>query len=204
MEAKLNEFADIIKAEQEKSQSEIPTVNNPQSAIIKDVSEEVASSSNVTKPVPDYNKLKEQSIEQQLIVREFFMARGAEALFGGKKTKKEVPPEDRVTIIDEHNIDDTGEFDQNLIFKIKETNEEVVRILPTVDSKSQVKIRRTIFYEKLVKWFGNLILFCFYQSFLIFYLFKSIEKLTRFSDFNYSSISSQLKNHVKNFIFSLK
>lgn len=157
MEAKLNEFADIIKAEQEKSQSEIPTVNKPQSAIIKDVNEEVASSSNVSKPVPDYNKLKEQSIEQQLIVREFFMARGAEALFGGKKTKKEVPPEDRVTIIDEHNIDDTGEFDQNLIFKIKETNEEVVRILPTVDSKSQVKIRRTIFYEKLVKWFGNLI-----------------------------------------------
>ena len=166
MEAKLNEFADIIKAEQEKSLSEIPTVNKPQSAIIKDVSEEeVSSSNNVAKPVPDYNKLKEQSIEQQLIVREFFMARGAEALFGGKKTKKEVPPEDRVTIIDEHNIDDTGEFDQNLIFKIKETNEEVVRILPTVDSKSQVKIRRTIFYEKLVKWFGNLILFCFYQSF---------------------------------------
>ena len=42
-------------------------------------------------------------------------------------------------------------FNQNLIFKLKNTNEEIARILPTVDNHSQIEIRRNIFYEKLVK-----------------------------------------------------
>lgn len=145
MEAKLKEFEDIIKAESHKSD------NSVSQKVIESVP---VTSSGASKPVPDYEKLKQESIEQQLIVREFFTAHRANALFGGGKKKKKTDgekEENQVTIIDENNIDETGEFDQNLIFKIKETNEEVSRVFPTVDSKSQNKIRRTIFYEKLVK-----------------------------------------------------
>lgn len=110
--------------------------------------------------IPDFEQLKKQSIEQQLIVREFYTANGL--VFGGKKknvTIEKANDETQVTIIDENNIDDTNEFDQNLVFRIKETNEEIVRILPTVDSKSQNKIRRNIFYEKLIKWYrSNLVI----------------------------------------------
>lgn len=87
------------------------------------------------KPLPNYIKLKEEAIKQQLKVKEFF---------SGFSQKPEQP-----TIIDQNDIE-TNDFNQSLIIKIKETNEEIVRILPTVDSKSQIKIRRKIFFDKLI------------------------------------------------------
>lgn len=147
MERKLKEFEHLINPDKKNlnilaSQSEKP---------------EKAADSNLSltasKPVPDYRALREQSIEQQLIVREFFMPRGTDALFGSSREKKKKNEnETSVTIIDENNIDDTGEYEQKLVFKIKETNEEIARVLPAVDSKSQMNIRRTIFFDKLVKW----------------------------------------------------
>lgn len=163
MEAKLKEFEDIIKANSCKS-------GEKQNSVVSVI--ENVTTSGASKPVPDYEKLKQESIEQQLIVREFFTARRADALFSGAKKKKKKNGEEedvdgeQVTIIDENNIDETGEFDQNLIFKIKETNEEISRVFPTVDSKSQNKIRRTIFYEKLAK-----------RLVLVFYKLKMIKIL---------------------------
>lgn len=89
------------------------------------------------KPLPDYAKLKEEAVRQQLRIREFFV---------GKPMSNK---QQETTIIDENDIN--SEYNQNLIFKIKETDEEIVRVLPTVDSKSQTQIRRKIFYDKLVK-----------------------------------------------------
>lgn len=177
MEAKLKEFEDLIRAQSESKSEGKKQSDAAASGVHHHTVESVADStesapSKASKPVPDFEKLKQESIEQQLIVREFFTARGAKQLFGDDKTKKkkknkkseeqndddDEDPAERVTIIDENNIDDTGEFDEKLIFRIKETNEEIARVFPTVDSKSQTKIRRKIFYEKLVKRFFLLVL----------------------------------------------
>lgn len=93
--------------------------------------------SEAKKPLPDYAKLKEEAVKQQLRIREFF---------GAKSTTKKL---EKASVVDEN--DTNSEYNQNLIFKIKETDEEIVRVLPTVDSKSQTQIRRKIFYDKLVK-----------------------------------------------------
>lgn len=66
-------------------------------------------------------------------------------------------------------------------FRMKgEGNEEIVRVLPTVDSLSQMEIRRKIFYEKLIKYMGHFL---------------------KFSDFPNGDF--QFINHSKNFVFSL-
>ena len=144
MKAKLKEFEDLIKKETLKTeQKKIVTIST------KSQSQTAADKSSVVGP--DFGQLKKQSIQQQLIVREFFTANGL--VVGGKKKKVSEADQSLVTIIDESNNDDDDTFGQNLIFRIKETNEEIVRILPTVDSKSQIKIRRNIFYEKLTRWY---------------------------------------------------
>ncbi len=91
------------------------------------------------KPLPNYKLLKEESLKNQLKVREFFM--GA--------TANKTPNEENVEEIDYNQ--DSNVFNQNLIFKLKNSTEEIARILPTVDNQSQIEIRRNIFYEKLVK-----------------------------------------------------
>lgn len=125
----------------------------------KDDSDEEKDNSEAKKPLPSYDKLKEEAFNQQLRVREFF--RGP-SVWNEKPVKKEPEPSirERATIIDlktnKHYSDDRldredFEYGQSLIMKIKETNEEIVRVLPTVDSKSQMEIRRNIFYDNLVK-----------------------------------------------------
>jgi hypothetical protein len=91
------------------------------------------------KPLPNYKLLKEESLKNQLKVREFFM--GA--------TASKTPNEENVEEIDYNQ--DSNVFNQNLIFKLRNSTEEIARILPTVDNQSQIEIRRNIFYEKLVK-----------------------------------------------------
>lgn len=156
MEAKFKEFEDVIRANSNSARNDEKSTQVTTAQKASKLPEQSNTNATIaSKPVPDFEKLKKESIEQQLIVREFFTARAASKLLGAEKKKKkqeeEEDPAERVTIIDEHNIDDTGEFDQNLIFRIKETDEEIARVFPTVDSKSQTKIRRMIFYEKLVK-----------------------------------------------------
>ena len=90
------------------------------------------------KPLPNYKLLKEEAIKNQLKVSEFFMG-----------TTKKAQNEENIEEIDYNR--DSNVFNQNLIFKLKNTNEEIARILPTVDNQSQLEIRRNIFYEKLVK-----------------------------------------------------
>jgi hypothetical protein len=90
------------------------------------------------KPLPNYNLLKEEAIKNQLKVSEFFMG-----------ATKKIQKEENIEEIDYNRESDV--FNQNLIFKLKNTNEEIARILPTVDNQSQIEIRRNIFYEKLVK-----------------------------------------------------
>lgn len=126
MLAKLKEFESLIQSNPvEKTDSQI-------------LSENIKEESDAKRPLPDYEKLKEEAIQQQLKIREFFM--------GSSTGKKNM---DEATVIDEN--DTNGyEFNQNMIIKIKETNEEIVRVFPTIDSKSQVEIRRKIFYDKLV------------------------------------------------------
>lgn len=126
---KLRGFDDIIKNSNKRKENEI---NKEQVEVVTDEYDFEAK-----KPVPDYSKLKEEAIRQQLRIREFFV--------GKPKSNKE----QETTVIDEN--DTNSEYNQNLIFKIKETDEEIVRVLPTVDSKSQTQIRRKIFYDKLVK-----------------------------------------------------
>ena len=126
MLAKLRGFEDLIKSSSTNKTDEK-----------KEESKEEEYDSEARKPLPDYAKLKEEAIKQQLRIREFFM--------GTPSSKKR----EEATVIDENDLG--TEYNQNLVLKIKETDEEIVRVLPTVDSKSQSEIRRKIFYEKLIK-----------------------------------------------------
>lgn len=111
------------------------------------------------RPLPDYEKLKEEALVQQLRVREFFQGFSSSSK-ANKSNEKESATEATVidlngTSSDLYDIATTSAFgcdyNLNMVIKIKETNEEIVRQLPTVDSKSQIVIRRKIFYEKLIK-----------------------------------------------------
>ena len=95
------------------------------------------------KPLPDFKKLQEEAIIQQLQIKEFFQP--------CTSVKKIQFREDLVAL--EEGEEEKGEQsqDRSLIINNKETNEEIVRVLPTVDSLSQIEIRRKIFYEKLIK-----------------------------------------------------
>ena len=92
----------------------------------------------IKQPLPNYKQLKEEALKNELRVSEFF--RGI--------TKKE-KYENELEEIDQ--ASDTHSYNQNLIFKVKNSNEEIARILPTVDNQSQSEIRRSIFFEKLIK-----------------------------------------------------
>jgi hypothetical protein len=135
MEAKLKEFSHII----EKKTSDTAESSFLQNLIHNDDGKK-------KNPVPDYKKLREEAMQQQLKIKEFFI---------GLKPSKPLENQrlDAVTIEDLNESPDGSEnvFKQDLIFKIRQTNEEIVRIFPTVDSKSQMQIRRKIFYDKLIK-----------------------------------------------------
>lgn len=94
------------------------------------------NSNEAKKPLPDFNKIRDEAIKQQLKIKEFFMP---------SHSKKQVQFKD---FIEE---EETEDYKQSILVNIKDTNEEIVRILPTVDSLSQLEIRRKIFYDKLVK-----------------------------------------------------
>ena len=98
------------------------------------------------KPLPDYKRLRAEAIQQQLRIKEFF--RGAAAL---PKPTASCGEQQQAIDEEEESSSSAGQFKQSLIMHIKETNEEIVRMLPTVDSKSQLQIRRQIFFERLVK-----------------------------------------------------
>jgi hypothetical protein len=95
------------------------------------------NSNEAKKPLPDFNKIRDEAIKQQLKIKEFFMP---------SHSKKQV--QFKEDFIEE---EETEDYKQSILVNIKETNEEIVRILPTVDSLSQLEIRRKIFYDKLVK-----------------------------------------------------
>jgi hypothetical protein len=95
--------------------------------------------SEAKKPLPDFKKLHEEAIIQQLKIKEFFQP--------STSVKKIQLRED----LDEEKANNADSQDRSLVINIKETNEEIVRVLPTVDSLSQIEIRRKIFYEKLIK-----------------------------------------------------
>ena len=110
--------------------------------IDEEVSKKVVHPVNETdakRPMPDFKKLKEESLKNQLKVKEFFT---------GSVTSKGKQVEEEIEIEEE---EASKGYNQSLIIKIKETNEEIVRVLPTVDSKSQNEIRRNIFYDKLIR-----------------------------------------------------
>lgn len=138
MLAKLKGFEDVIQA----STSGVkPTESKIQPVAIDETWE---TSNEAKKPLPDYNKLREEAIAQQLKIKEFFQTKQV-------KVKAE-EKNNGLTIISGDGVDENStEFRQNMIFKVKETNEEIVRVLPPVDSKSQSQIRRNIFYEQLIK-----------------------------------------------------
>jgi len=88
------------------------------------------------KPIPDFNRIRQESIKQQLKIKEFF-------------TGKPVDTNVNSNVQDDED-EKLAEFDQKLVIKL-DNNQELVRLLPSVDNKSQMQIRRKIFYEKLVK-----------------------------------------------------
>lgn len=106
------------------------------------------------RPLPDYEKLKEEALSQQLRVKEFFKGYSAST-----KSRAKDDDDDAATVIDLNGTNSdlynatssSDDYNLKMVIKIKETNEEIVRQLPTVDSKSQIVIRRKIFYEKLLK-----------------------------------------------------
>jgi hypothetical protein len=142
MLSKLKDFEDVIKqSSTKKSEKSIKNeVKKEEKQVSRLENEHFEYSDSIKKPLPDYNDLREEAVKQQLKIKEFFSGRPA---FDMKKSTREL------TIIDE-NDGSTDNFSQNLIFKFKETNEEIVRVLPEIDSKSQFQIRRKIFYEKLI------------------------------------------------------
>ena len=144
MEAKLKDFSHIIEKQSQISNKEPNEVKikNTESSVLNDL----INDDKTKKPIPDFNKLRQEALQQQLKIKEFFE--------GCKPAKKvDDSEQNRVTIIDLNEDEDNSKdvFKQDIIFKIKQTDEEIVRVLPTVDSKSQVQIRRKIFFEKLIK-----------------------------------------------------
>ena len=144
MEAKLKDFSHIIEKQSQISNKEPNEVKikNTESSVLNDL----INDDKTKKPIPDFNKLRQEALQQQLKIKEFFE--------GCKPAKKvDDSEQNRVTIIDLNEDEDNSKdvFKQDIIFKIKQTDEEIVRVLPTVDSKSQLQIRRKIFFEKLIK-----------------------------------------------------
>lgn len=126
------------------------------------------------KPVPNFKELKIEAEQQQLRIKEFFIGDPS-----SQKAEKLKELEARRAEELEMAKDETA-FSSNS-FKLKSEEQDIVRVLPTVDSQSQMGIRRKIFFEKLVKY---------------------MDQLLKFSD--YSTGDVQLTNHIKNFVFSLK
>lgn len=144
------------------------------------VSQEVKKDSGVDdeyagaqKPLPDYKKLELEAKQQQLKIREFFMGN-----LSSEKAQKLKEIEKRELEENEMNKDPSA-FNPSS-FKLKDGEQEIIRVLPTVDSQFQMEIRRKIFYEKLVRY---------------------LDQLLKFSDFSTGDV--QLTNHIKNLIFSL-
>ena len=106
---------------------------------------EETESSECKKPLPDFKKLREQSKLEQLKIKECFFK------MPSKKSKEKI----KESLKDEEESNDEEKdndpYDDTFVVKVKETNEEIVRFLPTVDSQSQLNIRRKFFFEKLIK-----------------------------------------------------
>jgi hypothetical protein len=134
MEAKLKDFSHIIEKKNKTSDKTI------ESSFLNDLIDD----DKTKRPVPDFTKLREEALKQQLKIKEFF---------DGCKPAKKDADDALATIIDLNEDENKGDdvYKQDIIFKIKQTDEEIVRVLPPLDSKSQVQIRRKIFFEKLIK-----------------------------------------------------
>ncbi len=87
--------------------------------------------------MPDYNRIRQESLKQQLKIREFFTGKPADT-----NVNSNIQEDDEDKKLEE--------FDQKLFIKLDD-NQELVRLLPSVDNKSQLQIRRKIFCEKLIK-----------------------------------------------------
>jgi len=97
--------------------------------------------------LPDFKKVQEEAKAEQLKIKEFFIGD-----LGSVKAKKIKEKEDLRAAELEMEKED-GVFNGHS-FKVKGTDErgvEIVRVLPCVDSQSQMEIRRKIFYEKMIK-----------------------------------------------------
>ncbi len=147
MIAKLRGFEDLIKENSNDRSKTVKKKPKDLKQLKKTETSESAYDEYTTefgdkkKPLPNYEQLREEAIRQQLKIREFFTS----------SVKKSA--EEPVTTIDEDRGDfnASGGLNQNMIFRIKETNEQIVRIFPSVDSQAQAQIRRKIFYDKLIK-----------------------------------------------------
>lgn len=142
--------------------------------MIDQLEDNECSKESILKPLPNFNQLRDEAKEQQLKIKEFFIGDPF-----SEKARKIKELEARQAEEQEMAKDKTA-FGKNS-FKIKSEEQEIIRVLPTVDSQSQMDIRRKIFFEKLVKY---------------------MDQILKFSD--YSTGDVQLINHIKNFVFSLK
>ena len=97
------------------------------------------------KPIPNYNDLKAEAKEQQLKIKEFFI--GDPHTVKAKKMKEL----EELQLQEEEMSKDEKNFTWNSFRTKGIEDQDVIRVLPTVDSQSQVEIRRKIFHEKLVK-----------------------------------------------------
>ncbi len=94
------------------------------------------------RPVPDFRQLQEEAKAQQLKISEFFW--GDPSSVKAKRMKE-------LRVDEEEMAKDEGAFSGHS-FRLKGPEDvDIVRVLPTVDSQSQMEIRRKIFHEKLIK-----------------------------------------------------
>lgn len=97
------------------------------------------------KPMPNYNDLQVKAKDQQLRIKEFFMGDPHSA-----KAKK-IKELDELKSQEEEMSKDESNFSAHSFKTRGMEGQDVIRVLPTVDSQSQAEIRRKIFMEKLIK-----------------------------------------------------
>ena len=102
-------------------------------------------SKEIFRPVPDFKQLQEEAKAEQLKIKEFFI--GDMSSVKARRMKEVEALRAAEVEMDK----EEGAFSGSS-FKLKGAEDvDIVRILPDVDSQSQMEIRRKIFYEKMIK-----------------------------------------------------
>ena len=96
------------------------------------------------KPLPDFKKIRDEAKLQQLKVKECFFKSPS------LKSKDQLKETEKLNV-EQLKDNDDDQYNDSFLVKVKDTNVEYVRLLPNVDSQSQLNIRRKFFYEKLTK-----------------------------------------------------